>query len=95
MTKPSKASAFLENMNMGAASLASTSSVSPPQKPAPKAKPPATRLGLKHIGGYLDQDTVEKVAVLRVRLGLDNSELLTLAIDELHSKHKASRAFSD
>ena len=58
-------------------------------------KPSATRQGLKHIGGYLDRDTVEKVAVLRARLGLDNSALITLAINELHSKQQAKRAFND
>lgn len=91
--KASKASAFLQNMNV-AQEQAAPSSV--PHDPAPsKDRRPATRQGLKHIGGYLDRDTVEKVAVLRARLGLDNSELITLAINELHSKQKAKRAFSD
>jgi hypothetical protein len=54
-----------------------------------------TRVGLKHIGGYLDPETVEKIAVLRARLELNNSELIKLAIDELHRKHKAQRAFGD
>jgi hypothetical protein len=50
---------------------------------------------LKHIGGYFDRETVEKVAVLRARLDLDNSELLKLAIDELHRKQSAKRSFGD
>jgi hypothetical protein len=58
-----------------------------------KAKRPvSTRTGLKHIGGYLDRETVEKVAILSARLGLDNSELIKLAVDDLHRKHLAKRA---
>jgi hypothetical protein len=58
-----------------------------------KAKP--GRAQLKHFGGYLDDDTLEKIALLRVRLKKDNSELIKLAIDELHKKHNAKRAFGD
>jgi hypothetical protein len=60
----------------------------------PLAKPrPATRAGLKHIGAYLDDDTVEKVAVLRARLKLDNSQLVKLAIDDLFASKRAESAF--
>lgn len=59
------------------------------------ASPPYTRLGLKHIGGYFAPETVEKVAVLRARLNLDNSGLIKLAIDELHARHTAQRAHGD
>jgi hypothetical protein len=59
------------------------------------ATPPATRSGLKHIGGYFAPETVEKVAVLRARLNLDNSGLIKLAIDELHARHMAQRAHGD
>ena len=55
----------------------------------------ASRAGLKHIGGYFDDHTVEKVALLRARLKLDNSELIKLAIDELYTKQRAKRAFGD
>jgi hypothetical protein len=93
--KTSKASAFLENMNI----VEETPAAVPPgvgeRGGTAGGKPPATRQGLKHIGGYLDRDTVEKVAVLRARLGLDNSDLITLAINELHSKQQAKRAFND
>ena len=51
-----------------------------------------TRGGRKHIGGYFDRETVEKVALLRARLDLDNSELIKLAIEDLHRKHMAKRA---
>jgi len=74
----------------------------PPLEPAPastavRAPKPASpsRAGLKHIGGYFDRADVEKIAVLRARLGLDNSELIRLAIDELYKKHEAKRAFGD
>jgi hypothetical protein len=38
---------------------------------------------------------VEKFAILRVRLSLDNSELIRLAIDELYHRHAAKRAFGE
>jgi len=58
-----------------------------------KAKP--SRAQLKHFGGYLEDDTLEKIALLRVRLKKDNSELIKFAIDELYKKHTAKRAFGD
>jgi hypothetical protein len=61
---------------------------------APKAKAP-TRAGLKHFGGYLDDDALEKIALLRVRLKKDNSELIKHAIEDLYRKHNAKRAFGD
>ncbi|RTL28069.1 MAG: hypothetical protein EKK47_16570 [Burkholderiales bacterium] len=60
-----------------------------------KGQAAPSRAGLKHIGGYFAVETVEKVAVLRARLSLDNSELLKQAIDELYMKHAAKRAFGD
>lgn len=62
---------------------------------APKAKPANTRAGLKHIGGYLDADIVEKVAILRARLRLDNSQLIKKAIEELFERENAARKFGD
>jgi hypothetical protein len=62
---------------------------------APKLARTASRTGLKHIGGYFDRADVEKIAVLRARLGLDNSQLIKLAIDELYRNHEAKRAFGD
>lgn len=49
----------------------------------------------KHIGGYFDRDIVEKVAILRARLDLNNSSLLRLAIEEFYKKHEAQRAFGE
>lgn len=54
-----------------------------------------TRAGLKHIGGYLEADTVEKVAILRARLKLDNSQLIKRAIEELFERENAARKFGD
>jgi hypothetical protein len=62
--------------------------------PAKPVRSPS-RAGLKHIGGYFDRADVEKIAILRARLGLDNSELIRLAISELYIKHEAKRAFGD
>lgn len=90
--KSNKAADFLQNM---------TNDLRPePPAPAPRTTEPkgqavASRAGLKHIGGYCTVDTVEKFAVLRARLGLDNSELLKRAIDDLYLKHAARRAFGD
>jgi hypothetical protein len=93
MTKPNKAAAFIENLKL-AEQAPRPPSQPKPRNPKPK-KPPPTRAGLKHIGGYFDMDTIEKVAILRARLRLDNSQLIKLAVEELHSKHMAKRAFGD
>lgn len=73
--------------------------INPPSTAETAACPPkgrsAGRAGLKHIGGYLPPEVVEKVAILRVRLGLDNSELLTKAIELLHDQERARRSFAD
>jgi hypothetical protein len=107
MTKANKAADFLANMNMEIGQDppdAPVQTVEPPpeKKPLapkqPKAKTkatPATRAGLKHIGGYCDDDTAEKFAIMRVRLKLDNSELLTEAIQELYKSYKTKKAFAE
>ena len=53
------------------------------------------RAGLKHIGAYLDRDAVEQIAILRARLGLDNSALIRRAVDELFQREAAARKFGD
>lgn len=68
----------------------------PVGKPAGKAQArPAggTRDGLKHIGGYLDDETSEKVARLKVWLKADNSRVLAQAIDLLWAQENARRRF--
>jgi hypothetical protein len=94
--RPAKAAAFLAAMQP---EVAEPAKAAPPPavRKAPRAAaiPAPGRAGLKHFGGYLDDDTMEKIAVLRTRLKKDNSALIKLAIEELYSKHKAKRAFGD
>jgi hypothetical protein len=89
-----KAAAFLKAIKTEpeAKTPANTLEV-PPAMPKPVRS--ASRTGLKHIGGYFDRADVEKIAILRARLGLDNSELIRLAIDRLYEAEKAKRAFGD
>lgn len=89
MKKTVRATDFLQNMAQAEQEAAPDAAASEASRPA------KTRDGLKHIGGYLSTDSVEKVAILRARLRLDNSELITLAINELHARHNAKRAFGD
>lgn len=97
MKKTVRATDFLQNMAQGEQPIVTPAAAK--EKPtlgnAGRSASTRTRTGLKHIGGYLSADAVEKVAVLRARLNLDNSELITLAISELHAKHEAKRAFGD
>ena len=95
MSKSPKTNAFLAAL--------SPESIAPPETPASdqtvepeaEAKTRRKQAGKKHIGGYFDRDVVEKVAILRARLALDNSELIKLAIEELYKRHEAKRAFGD
>jgi hypothetical protein len=67
----------------------------PQAKKAARKPKPLSRADLKHFGGYLDDETLEKIALLRIRLKMDNSALIKHAIEELHRKHSAKRAFGD
>ena len=93
MTK-NKASDFLANMKLDSEEKPVSTIHTIPEKEKKTTQQP-TRIGLKHIGGYLPDDVVEKVALLRARLKLDNSELITLAINDLYIKQKAKKAFGD
>jgi hypothetical protein len=97
MSKPTKASDFLRAMNPEPVESEPVMPTRPPVAAAPTAikEPSASRAGLKHIGGYFDSESVERVAILRARLKLDNSELLKLAINDLYRKHTAKRSFGD
>jgi hypothetical protein len=94
MTKPNKAADFLQNMKEDFSGTAQPIIAAKPRE-ARAQKTTSTRVGLKHIGGYFDTETVEKVAILRARLKLDNSGLIKLAVEDLHRKHMAKRAFGD
>lgn len=104
MTKKTDAKGFLAAMSNSPAA-AEREEAKPTLQVVPKsatAKPdaeaetaPAKRLRLKHFGAYLEADTLEKAALLRVRLGLDNSGLVKLAIEELAKRHDAKRTFGD
>lgn len=99
--KSDRSADFIRNMTAEAETEPETPIRAPAAAVRPDAvhrapPPPSTsRAGLKHIGGYFATETVEKVALLRVRLNLDNSELLKQAIDELYARHHAKRAFGD
>jgi hypothetical protein len=93
MKKTVRATDFLQNM--AEAEQVAARDAAPSDTAAKGGRPAKTRDGLKHIGGYLSADAVEKVAILRARLRLDNSELITLAVNELHARHSAKRAFGD
>ena len=100
--KPNKAAEFIKAMQLGepgegvsvpAAALHAVPAAQPVAASKP-AKPPS-RAGLKHFGGYLDDETLEQIALLRVRLKKDNSELIKFAIAELYKRHNAKRAVGD
>ena len=95
MASRSKANDFLAAMSPEPEAAERAAPAAKPRAAKEPAKAAPTRAGLKHIGGYFDRETVEKVAVLRARLDLDNSELIKLAIEELHRKHMAKRAYGD
>jgi len=96
MKKKNSAAAFLANMNQEVGPLDSIPPVLQKKKVQERSNVSAGRRdGLKHIGGYFAPDMVEKVAILRARLNLDNSELIMLAINELYNKQKTKKAFND
>ena len=86
------AESFLKNMGIGEPE--GTTAIATPAETS-AAKPASGRAGLKHIGGYFNRETTEQVAILRARLGLDNSQLLKRAIKELYSREIAARKFGD
>ncbi len=94
MTKNNKASDFLANIRLDSQEQPSTTVQTISEKEKKPINQPS-RVGLKHIGGYLPDEVVEKVALLRARLKLDNSELITLAINDLYTKQKAKKAFGE
>ena len=86
------AKSFLKNMDIGEQAIGPT--IATPAEMSP-AKTSRSRAGLKHIGGYFNRKTTEQVAILRARLGLDNSQLIKRAIEELYSREIAAGKFGD
>ena len=76
-----------------AARMSAATTPAATSKPVPERH--HSRVDRKHFGGYLDDETLEIAAVLRVRLKMDNSELIKFALEELDRSHKAKRAFGD
>jgi hypothetical protein len=98
MAKPKvTAASFLKNLDLPETEPAAPAKTAPARAATAEAAKPATagRAGLKHIGGYFDRDTVEMVAILRARLGLDNSQLIKQAVEELYNRETAARKFGD
>jgi len=94
MSKANKSSAFLAALSPEA--IAPTEPAVQDNTPEPAApRTSRKQAGKKHIGGYFDPDVVEKVAILRARLRLDNSALIKRAIEDLYKKHESQRAFGD
>jgi hypothetical protein len=95
--KTDRSAEFIRNMTAGetAEQPAPAVTARPNSRARGKGQQQASRAGLKHFGGYLDDSTLEKIALLRVRLKKDNSELIKQAIDELYAKNHAKRVFGD
>lgn len=68
-----------------------------PVAAAPPKPAPARRAGQKHIGAYFDKGDpiIERVAILRARLDMTNSDLIEHALNELWARHEAERKFGD
>ncbi len=91
-----KANDFLSKMNLAQPEPEGSPARAKPVAETPRpARAGGSRAGLKHIGAYLDRESVEKVALLRARLDLDNSQLIELAIARLYADESAKRKFGD
>jgi hypothetical protein len=95
MSKSSKTNDFLAALSPEAIPANAPAPATQDNKPETAPKTQRKQAGRKHIGGYFERDMVEKVAILRARLALDNSELIKLAIEDLYRKQEAKRAFGD
>lgn len=65
--------------------------------PMQAVKPKTARAGQKHLGAYFEKSDpiLERVAILRARLDMTNSELIEHALNELWARHEAGRKFGD
>lgn len=80
--------------------LAAMQSKEPEQEAEPASatvKPARKRDGQKHLGAYFDKrDPIfERVALLRARLDMTNSELIEHALNGLWQRHEVGRAFGE
>lgn len=74
-----------------------------PERDAKDSSEPETekltnkRAGQKHLGAYFNKrdPILERVAIMRARLDMNNSELIEHALHELWKRHEASRAFGE
>jgi hypothetical protein len=96
MSRAAKATDFLSKMKglQADSEAPAARNAATPETPKP-ARGGSSRAGLKHIGAYLDRDAVEKIALLRARLALDNSQLVQLAVERLYAAESAKRKFGD
>jgi hypothetical protein len=96
MSRAAKATDFLSKMKELQADSEAPAARTPAASDAPTpVRAGGSRAGLKHIGAYLDRDAVEKIALLRARLALDNSQLVQLAVERLYATESAKRKFGD
>ena len=86
------AKSFLKHMDIGQHEIPPAATMPAVMSPEKQA---CGRVGLKHIGGYFNRNTTEQVAILRARLGLNNSQLIKRAIEELYSREIAARKVGD
>lgn len=82
---------------MGVATKAPEPEVEVKPEPVAAKAPPKGRAGQKHLGAYFEKGDpiLERVAILRARLDMTNSELIEHALNELWARHEAQRAFGD
>lgn len=83
---------------MGKATDPELETIEPEQSGVEKAgKTTGKRAEQKHLGAYFDKrdPILERVAILRARLDMTNSELIEHALNELWKRHEAKRAFGD
>lgn len=83
---------------MGKAAALEPEAIKPAQSAVDKIeKAIGKRAGQKHLGAYFDKGDplLERVAILRARLDMTNSELIEHALNELWKRHEATRAFGD
>ena len=100
MKKPNPLLAAMKSKDPEPESVQKAAAPAPTAKPAPAQAAQgsaAKRAGQKHLGAYFDKrdPILERVALLRARLDMTNSELIEHALNELWLRHEAGRAFGE